>query len=145
MTVPLTDAALAYLLESAGLTLTEAEKSDLLSIHEGLAAMKAQVQTGACSSFAAISIQLHFFFLIARILRPSAVLASFTCISRHAREERGYSPKGQARGYRRSARHSIESRQRGRCNHRAMPVQGKRPDAPRLDRKGGGDVSRRAP
>ena len=44
MTVPLTDAALAYLLESAGLTLTEAEKSDLLSIQEGLAAMKARVR-----------------------------------------------------------------------------------------------------
>jgi nitrate reductase assembly molybdenum cofactor insertion protein NarJ len=40
----LTDPALDYLLESAGLTLTEAEKSDLKSIHDGLAAMKARVR-----------------------------------------------------------------------------------------------------
>ena len=35
----LTDAALEYLLQNAGLTLTDAEKADLQSIHEGLAAM----------------------------------------------------------------------------------------------------------
>jgi len=40
----LTDPALAYLLESAGLTLTEAEKADLEMIHEGLADMKARVR-----------------------------------------------------------------------------------------------------
>ena len=39
MNPTLTDAALDYLLQSAGLTLTEAEKADLLSIHDGLAAM----------------------------------------------------------------------------------------------------------
>ncbi len=40
----LTDAALEYLLQNAGLTLTEAEKSDLKTIHDGLAAMKARVR-----------------------------------------------------------------------------------------------------
>jgi nitrate reductase assembly molybdenum cofactor insertion protein NarJ len=40
----LTDPALAYLLEAAGLELTEAEKADLKSIHEGLAEMKARVR-----------------------------------------------------------------------------------------------------
>jgi nitrate reductase assembly molybdenum cofactor insertion protein NarJ len=40
----LTDGALDYLLESAGLTLTEAEKADLKSVHDGLAAMKARVR-----------------------------------------------------------------------------------------------------
>lgn len=44
MNPTLTDAALEYLLQSAGLTLTEAEKADLLSIHDGLAAMKARVR-----------------------------------------------------------------------------------------------------
>ncbi len=45
MTIPaLTDAALEYLLQCAGLTLTAAEKSDLQSNHEGLAAMKARVR-----------------------------------------------------------------------------------------------------
>jgi hypothetical protein len=44
MTPTLTDAALDYLLQSAGLTLTEAEKSELKSIHDGLAAMKALVR-----------------------------------------------------------------------------------------------------
>ncbi len=45
MTIPvLTDAALEYLLHSAGLTLTAAERSDLQSIHDGLAAMKARVR-----------------------------------------------------------------------------------------------------
>ena len=36
--------ALDYLLRNAGLTVTEAEKSDLVSIHEQLAAMKARVR-----------------------------------------------------------------------------------------------------
>jgi hypothetical protein len=36
--------ALDYLLASAGLDLTEAQKADLKSIHEGLAAMKARVR-----------------------------------------------------------------------------------------------------
>jgi len=36
--------ALDYLLASAGLTLTDAQKADLLSVHEALAAMKARVR-----------------------------------------------------------------------------------------------------
>ena len=40
----LTDPALEYLLQSAGLTLAEAEKADLKTIHDGLAAMKARVR-----------------------------------------------------------------------------------------------------
>jgi hypothetical protein len=40
----LTDPALEYLLQSAGLTLTEAEKADLKTVHDGLAAMKARVR-----------------------------------------------------------------------------------------------------
>ena len=40
----LTDPALDYLLGNAGLTLTDAEKADLKSIHDGLAAMKARVR-----------------------------------------------------------------------------------------------------
>jgi hypothetical protein len=40
----LTDPALEYLLQSAGLTLTDAEKADLKTIHDGLAAMKARVR-----------------------------------------------------------------------------------------------------
>ena len=40
----LTDPALEYLLSSAGLTLTEAEKADLKTIHDGLTAMKARVR-----------------------------------------------------------------------------------------------------
>jgi hypothetical protein len=40
----LTDETLAYLLESAGLSLTEAQKTDLKTIHEALAAMKARVR-----------------------------------------------------------------------------------------------------
>jgi hypothetical protein len=40
----LTDPALEYLLQSAGLTLTDAERADLKSIHDGLAAMKARVR-----------------------------------------------------------------------------------------------------
>lgn len=40
----LTDAALDYLLESAGLTLTDEEKAGLKTIHDSLAAMKARVR-----------------------------------------------------------------------------------------------------
>jgi hypothetical protein len=40
----LTDAALDYFLANAGLNLTDAEKSDLKSIHDSLAAMKARVR-----------------------------------------------------------------------------------------------------
>ena len=40
----LTDPALEYLLENAGLTLTDAEKAELKMIHDGLAAMKARVR-----------------------------------------------------------------------------------------------------
>ena len=44
MPLILTDDVLDYLLESAGLTLTDAEKADLKTIHDGLAAMKARVR-----------------------------------------------------------------------------------------------------
>jgi hypothetical protein len=40
----LTDDALDYLLESAGLSLTEAQKADLMTIHDALAAMKERVR-----------------------------------------------------------------------------------------------------
>ena len=40
----LTDDALNYLLESAGLSLTEAQKDDLKAQHEALAAMKERVR-----------------------------------------------------------------------------------------------------
>jgi hypothetical protein len=40
----LTDPALDYLLATAGLSLTEAERADLKTIHNGLAAMKARVR-----------------------------------------------------------------------------------------------------
>ena len=40
----LTDQALDYLLRSAGLTLTDAEKAELQMVHDGLAAMKARVR-----------------------------------------------------------------------------------------------------
>lgn len=40
----LTDEALNYLLDSAGLTLTDAQKADLKTIHDGLTAMKARVR-----------------------------------------------------------------------------------------------------
>ena len=40
----LTDAALEYLLGNAGLTLTEAEKNDLKTIHDGMVEMKARVR-----------------------------------------------------------------------------------------------------
>ncbi|HVY16406.1 MAG TPA: hypothetical protein VHB27_14365 [Rhodopila sp.] len=41
----LTDPALDYLLAAAGLTLTEAQKADLKTIHDSLAAMKERVRT----------------------------------------------------------------------------------------------------
>jgi nitrate reductase assembly molybdenum cofactor insertion protein NarJ len=40
----LTDPVLEYLLQNSGLTLTDAEKADLKTIHDGLAAMKARVR-----------------------------------------------------------------------------------------------------
>lgn len=40
----LTDPALEYILQSAGLTLTEAQKADLKTIHDDLTAMKARVR-----------------------------------------------------------------------------------------------------
>jgi hypothetical protein len=40
----LTDPALEYLLQSAGLTLTDAEKADLKLAYDALAAMKARVR-----------------------------------------------------------------------------------------------------
>ena len=44
MAAPLTNEALNYLLANAGLVLTDAEKADLASIHDSLAAMKARVR-----------------------------------------------------------------------------------------------------
>ena len=44
MTPDLTDDALDYLLASAGLTLTAAQKADLKTIHADLAEMKARVR-----------------------------------------------------------------------------------------------------
>ena len=44
MTPELGTEALDYLLASAGLDLTEAQKADLKTIHDGLAAMKARVR-----------------------------------------------------------------------------------------------------
>ena len=40
----LTDDALDYLLESAGLSVTDAQKTELKTIHDALAAMKARVR-----------------------------------------------------------------------------------------------------
>ncbi len=40
----LTDEALDYLLATAGFSLTEAEKADLKTVHDSLAAMKARVR-----------------------------------------------------------------------------------------------------
>ncbi len=40
----LTDATLDYLLAMAGLTVTEAQKADLQSVHEALTEMKARVR-----------------------------------------------------------------------------------------------------
>jgi hypothetical protein len=40
----LNDEALDYLLASAGLNLSEAQKADLKTVHDGLAAMKARVR-----------------------------------------------------------------------------------------------------
>lgn len=44
MSSTLTDAALEYLLHTAGMTLTEAEKAELKAVHDGLAALKARVR-----------------------------------------------------------------------------------------------------
>ena len=44
MNPTLTDPALEYLLANAGLTLTDAEKADLKSIHDGILEMKARVR-----------------------------------------------------------------------------------------------------
>ena len=44
MTVPMTDQAFEYLLERAGLTLTEAEKADLRTVVDGIAAMAERVR-----------------------------------------------------------------------------------------------------
>jgi hypothetical protein len=40
----LSDATLDYLLETSALSLTDEQKADLKTIHEGLAAMKARVR-----------------------------------------------------------------------------------------------------
>ena len=40
----LTDPALEYLLQCAGLSLTDAEKADLKKLHDALVAMKARVR-----------------------------------------------------------------------------------------------------
>jgi len=44
MTPPISDETLDYLLTAAGLTLSDAQKTDLKSIHDSLAAMKARVR-----------------------------------------------------------------------------------------------------
>jgi hypothetical protein len=44
MPAALTDEALDYLLETAGFSLSDAEKADLKTIHDSLAAMKARVR-----------------------------------------------------------------------------------------------------
>ncbi len=44
MTAPLSDETLDYLLATAGLSLTDAQKADLKTTHEALAAMKARVR-----------------------------------------------------------------------------------------------------
>jgi len=44
MTPPISDETLDYLLAAAGLTLSDAQKTDLRSIHDSLAAMKARVR-----------------------------------------------------------------------------------------------------
>ena len=44
MPLTLSNETLDYLLQSAGLTLTDAEKAELKSIHDGLTAMKARVR-----------------------------------------------------------------------------------------------------
>jgi hypothetical protein len=44
MNPTLSDAALDYLLQSAGLALTDAEKADLKANHDSLMAMKARVR-----------------------------------------------------------------------------------------------------
>lgn len=44
MTPPITDETLDYLLATAGLSLTDAQKADLRTIHDSLAAMKERVR-----------------------------------------------------------------------------------------------------
>jgi hypothetical protein len=44
MPVPINDAALAYLLARAGLTLTDAEKAELKSVCDGIATMAERVR-----------------------------------------------------------------------------------------------------
>jgi hypothetical protein len=44
MSAKLTEPALEYLLAASGLTLTDAQKADLSSIHDSLAAMKERVR-----------------------------------------------------------------------------------------------------
>jgi len=44
MPLTLSNETLDYLLANAGLTLTDAQKADLKTIHDGLAAMKARVR-----------------------------------------------------------------------------------------------------
>jgi hypothetical protein len=44
MTVPMTDQAFEYLLERAGLTLADAEKADLRTVVDGIAAMAERVR-----------------------------------------------------------------------------------------------------
>ena len=44
MSSPISDETLDYLLKAAGLAVTDAQKADLKSIHESLAAMKARVR-----------------------------------------------------------------------------------------------------
>lgn len=44
MPLHLTDPALDYLLAASGTTLTDAQKQDLMAVHEALTAMKARVR-----------------------------------------------------------------------------------------------------
>jgi hypothetical protein len=44
MTPPITDETLDYLLATAGLSLTDAQKADLKTIHDSLTAMKERVR-----------------------------------------------------------------------------------------------------
>ena len=44
MPIPITDAAFEYLLERAGLTLTDAEKAELKTVCDGIAAMTERVR-----------------------------------------------------------------------------------------------------
>ena len=58
MTIPMTDQAFEYLLARAGLTLTDAEKADLRTVVEGIAAMAERVQSRAAHGRAGADLRL---------------------------------------------------------------------------------------